>query len=60
MAANDVNSEISVARACLGLTCEVLGWRVLSFLNLSGKQPLSHFEVGFSYLWNVGLPEHAE
>jgi hypothetical protein len=28
---------------------------MLSFLNLSGKQPLSHFEIGFSYL-NVGVP----
>ena len=51
-----VNSEISVARASLSLTCEVLGWRVRSFLNLSGKQPLCHFEIGFSYLWNVGMP----
>ena len=48
-----VNSEISVARASLSVTCEVLGWRVRSFLNLSGKQPLCHFEIGFSYLWNV-------
>ena len=39
----------------LALTCDALGWRVLSFLNVSGKQPLSHFEIGLSYLWNVGV-----
>ena len=46
----------SGVRASLSLTCEALGRRVLSFLNLSGNQPLSHFEIGFSYLGNVCVP----
>jgi hypothetical protein len=47
---------LSSTRASLSTTCEALGWSVLSFLNLSGKQPLSHFEIGLNYLWIVCVP----